>query len=99
MRRMSYTSTRTALASALGARYRTRGGRIPRRDHGDYDDFVRLEGVPVATNRIPGAKTVIPDEDRREILARIDEALRTGALTLGKNGEAFESSFARIVGT
>src|SRR5262245_18348326 len=50
-------------------------------------------------NRIPAAKIVIPDEDRREILARIDEALRTGALTLGKNGEAFETSFARIVGT
>ena len=50
-------------------------------------------------NPIPAAKIVIPAEDRREILARIDEALRTGALTLGKNGNAFETAFARIVGS
>ena len=50
-------------------------------------------------NPIPAARIVIPAEDRREILARIDEALRTGALTLGKNGNAFETSFARIVGS
>src|SRR5215471_6706446 len=49
---------------------------------------------PIAASRI-----VVPEEDRRQILVRIDEALRTGALTLGKNGEAFETSFARIVGT
>ena len=41
-------------------------------------------------NPIPAARIVIPAEDRREILARIDEALCTGALTLGRNGEAFE---------
>src|SRR5215470_10890040 len=50
-------------------------------------------------NPIPACRIVIPEEDRRQILARIDEALRTGALTLGKNAEAFETSFARIVGT
>ena len=49
-------------------------------------------------NPIPAARIVIPAEDRREILARIDEALRTGALTLGRNGEAFETAFARVVG-
>ena len=49
-------------------------------------------------NPIPAARIVIPAEDRREILARIDEALRTGALTLGRNGEAFEAAFARVVG-
>src|SRR5215468_4412900 len=49
-------------------------------------------------NPIPAARIVIPADDRREILARIDEALRTGALTLGRNGEAFETAFARIVG-
>src|SRR5215471_7381179 len=49
-------------------------------------------------NPIPAARIVIPAEDRREILERIDEALRTGALTLGRNGEAFETAFARVVG-
>jgi perosamine synthetase len=49
-------------------------------------------------NPIPAARIVIPEEDRRQILARIDEALRTGALTLGQNGQAFETSFARVVG-
>src|SRR5215831_3486223 len=49
-------------------------------------------------NPIPAARIVIPADDRREILTRIDEALRTGALTLGRNGEAFETAFARVVG-
>jgi perosamine synthetase len=49
-------------------------------------------------NPIPAARILIPEEDRRQILERIDEALATGALTLGKNGEAFEQTFARIVG-
>lgn len=50
-------------------------------------------------NPIPAAKIVIPEEDRKEILARIDEALRTGGLTLGKNGKEFEAAFARLIGT
>src|SRR5262249_40219514 len=49
-------------------------------------------------NPIPAAKIVIPAEDRRQILARIDDALRTGVLTLGHNGQAFETAFARVVG-
>jgi len=49
-------------------------------------------------NSIPAARIVIPAEDRRQILARIDDALRTGALTLGQNGQAFEAAFARVVG-
>ena len=49
-------------------------------------------------NSIPAARIVIPAEDRRQILARIDEALSTGALTLGRNGEAFETAFACLVG-
>ena len=48
---------------------------------------------------IPAARIVIPEEDRRQILEWIDEALRTGALTLGKKGQAFEAAFARVVGT
>ena len=50
-------------------------------------------------NPIPAARVVIPEDDRRAILARIDEALRSGVLTLGENGRAFEVSFARTVGT
>ncbi len=50
-------------------------------------------------NSIPAARVVIPEDDRRAILARIDEALRSGVLTLGENGRAFEVSFARTVGT
>ena len=50
-------------------------------------------------NPIPAARVTVPEEDRRQILARIDEMLRTGVLTLGKNGEAFETAFARVVGT
>ena len=50
-------------------------------------------------NSIPAARIVISPEDRRQILARIDDALRTGALTLGQNGQAFETAFARVVGS
>lgn len=50
-------------------------------------------------NPIPAAKIVIPEEDRKAILARIDESLKTGALTLGKNGKEFEADFAKLVGT
>ena len=50
-------------------------------------------------NPIPAAKIVIPEEDRKEILSRIDEALRTGGLTLGKNGKEFEAAFSRLIGT
>lgn len=49
-------------------------------------------------NPIPAAKIVIPEEDRKEILARIEESLRTGALTLGKNGKELEAAFAKVVG-
>lgn len=47
---------------------------------------------------IPAAKIVIPEPDRREILARIDESLRTGALTLGPLTKTFEQDFAALVG-
>jgi dTDP-4-amino-4,6-dideoxygalactose transaminase len=49
--------------------------------------------------RVPPAKIHIPEEDRREILARIDECMATGQLTLGKHGVAFEESFARTAGS
>jgi len=50
-------------------------------------------------NPIPAARVLIPEDDRRQILARIDDALQSGALTLGKTGEAFETAFAGIVGS
>ena len=48
--------------------------------------------------RVPPAKIHIPEEDRREILAHIDECLATGQLTLGKHGAAFEEAFAPTAG-
>ncbi len=47
---------------------------------------------------IPAAKIFFPDEDRKEILSRIDEVLTTGQLTLGKYGKEFENKFAEYVG-
>ncbi len=49
--------------------------------------------------RVPPAKIHIPEEDRREILAHIDECLASGQLTLGKHGAAFEDAFAQTAGT
>jgi dTDP-4-amino-4,6-dideoxygalactose transaminase len=49
--------------------------------------------------RVPPAKIHIPEEDRGEILAAIDECLATGQLTLGKHGAAFEAAFAQTAGT
>lgn len=48
---------------------------------------------------IPAAKIVIPESDRREILALIDESLRTGALTLGPLTKQFEQGFAALTGS
>jgi perosamine synthetase len=44
--------------------------------------------------RVPPARVSFPDEDRAEILARIDHALATGQLTLGPIGKALEEAFA-----
>lgn len=49
--------------------------------------------------RVPPARIHVPEEDRREILAHIDECLATGQLTLGKHGAAFEEAFAQTAGT
>ncbi|MFC1928750.1 hypothetical protein ACFLWC_04955 [Chloroflexota bacterium] len=40
--------------------------------------------------QIPAAKIYFPDEDKREILAKTEEILSTGQLTLGKYGRQFE---------
>ncbi|MBI3635150.1 MAG: DegT/DnrJ/EryC1/StrS aminotransferase family protein, partial [Candidatus Rokubacteria bacterium] len=48
--------------------------------------------------KISAAPIWFPDDDRREILAAIDEVLRSGQLTLGRHGQAFEEEFAKFVG-
>ena len=44
--------------------------------------------------RVPPARILFPPEDRVAILARIDEALSTGQLTLGPIGRELEDAFA-----
>ena len=44
--------------------------------------------------RVPPARVCFPDEDRAEVLARIDQALSTGQLTLGPIGRELEEDFA-----
>jgi perosamine synthetase len=44
--------------------------------------------------RVPPARVLFPPEDRAEILARINEALVSGQLTLGPNGRELEEQFA-----
>lgn len=60
--------------------------------------FLITKGESVSL-RIPPAKVFFPDEDRRAILAHIDDALVSGQLTLGKHVKLFEESFAQQVGT
>ena len=49
--------------------------------------------------QIPAAKIYFPEEDRKNLLAKVDEILSTGQLTLGKYNQQFEEEFARYVGT
>jgi dTDP-4-amino-4,6-dideoxygalactose transaminase len=49
--------------------------------------------------RVPAAQIYFPDTDRQEILDRIDEALTTGQLTLGKYGREFEERFCSHIGS
>jgi dTDP-4-amino-4,6-dideoxygalactose transaminase len=48
--------------------------------------------------KVPPAQVYVPEEDRREILRQIDEALATGQLTLGKIGKQLEERFAAMHG-
>ena len=48
----------------------------------------------MATEPVPAARVVVDQADRKEITARIDEALRTGNLTLGPQTREFEQAFA-----
>lgn len=47
---------------------------------------------------VPPARPTFPDDDRAEILAMIDESLRTGALTLGPRTRELEEQFLRAHG-
>ncbi|HEY6084076.1 MAG TPA: hypothetical protein VIU63_01690, partial [Nitrospira sp.] len=54
-------------------------------------------GVAVGVIRkVPAAKIQFLPEDRAWIADRIQEALSTGQLTLGKYGTEFEQQFARF---
>ena len=44
--------------------------------------------------KVPAAKIQFLPEDRAWIVARIEEVLETGQLTLGKYGAEFEQQFA-----
>ncbi len=46
--------------------------------------------------KVPPAAVHVPEEDRAWILARIDECLQSGRLTLGANGAALEEAFAEL---
>jgi dTDP-4-amino-4,6-dideoxygalactose transaminase len=48
--------------------------------------------------KISAAPIWFPDDDRRWILEAIDEVLRSGQLTLGRHGQAFEAEFAGLIG-
>jgi perosamine synthetase len=48
----------------------------------------------LSSQHVPAAAIYFPDEDRAEILQMIDEALRTGRLTLGPIGAQLEAEFA-----
>lgn len=50
-------------------------------------------------NTVPPVKICFPEEDRREILTKIEQCLTTGQLTLGKHGREFEERFAAYIGT
>ena len=47
---------------------------------------------------IPAAKIVFSEDDRQVILQGIDECLKSGQLTLGKNTQQFETEFAKTAG-
>ena len=67
----------------------------------DIGAVVRGGPAPDRTIRnapVPAAKIDFSAEDRRWIAERIEEALATGQLTLGKHGAQFEQEFARYCG-
>jgi len=49
--------------------------------------------------KIPPVRIYFPEDDRKEILSRMNDTLTTGQLTLGKYGREFEERVAAYVGT
>lgn len=49
--------------------------------------------------KVPPVKVVFSEQDREEILRRIDECLASGMLAQGKNVKEFEDEFAKSTGT
>ena len=49
--------------------------------------------------KIPPVKVYFSELDKKEILAKIDESLTSGMLTLNKYGKEFEQTFLQYVGT
>src|SRR5437870_13488926 len=47
-----------------------------------------------ASMTVPAARIVFSEEDRAEVLALVDESLRTGSLTLGPRTRELEDAFA-----
>ncbi|MGZ4846919.1 MAG: DegT/DnrJ/EryC1/StrS family aminotransferase [Halobacteriota archaeon] len=48
--------------------------------------------------KVPAAKINFSEEDRRKLLAQIDEILESGQLTLGKHTSEFEKQYATYIG-
>lgn len=48
--------------------------------------------------KVPPIKVYFPDEDKKQILDKINECLTTGMLAQGKNVKEFEDEFARYLG-
>ena len=49
--------------------------------------------------KVPPVRVYFSEENKKEILQKIDDCLSTGMLTLGKYGEEFEKEFANYIGT
>jgi len=49
--------------------------------------------------QVPAAKIYFPEEDRKELLRKIDGILKSGQLTLGQYTREFEQKFAELAGT
>ncbi len=48
----------------------------------------------MSERKVPAARIVFTEDDRKAVLALVDESLRTGSLTLGPTGARFEQAFA-----
>src|SRR5690242_10803348 len=53
----------------------------------------RVAEPPPEEAVVPAARIVFGEADRAEICQRVEEILRTGALTLGENTRALEAAF------